>query len=277
MSSAPVNEPDPAFADVYEEKSQKTTMNPLRAVRRAVNNGKNKIASLANSASGTKKDTELQKNETKKTLDRTIEKLTEFAANNSGDVELDKAFNEITDNNNTLKSIEKLNTTVEKIKLLTTSVKDINEDVEILRDIINELYILSKKTGKANQEKIEKLTKDAKTVIKEISNVVGNIDNAADADLNDLDTAIKNTKTATNIADEMKAIGDYKDDGKREAMLTDRKITSETELTDIKKPRQPKKGGNPYKTAKKQLSNLMSYIPGMSRKTQKKHRKHRRH
>jgi DNA repair exonuclease SbcCD ATPase subunit len=32
--------------------------------------------------------------------------------------------------------------------------------------------------------------------------------------------------------------------------------------------------GNPYKTAKKQLGNLMSYIPGMpQRKTQKKHRK----
>jgi hypothetical protein len=38
-----------------------------------------------------------------------------------------------------------------------------------------------------------------------------------------------------------------------------------------------KPGGNPYKTAKKQFGNLMSYIPGMSRKTQKKHRKHRRH
>jgi len=62
-----------------------------------------------------------------------------------------------------------------------------------------------------------------------------------------------------------------------------KKITDDQIIPDFKvnlgkliNDTKPPAGGNPYKTAKKQLTNIMSYIPGMSRKTQKK-RHHRKH
>jgi hypothetical protein len=62
-----------------------------------------------------------------------------------------------------------------------------------------------------------------------------------------------------------------------EEKKNEKKLLAQTDTPTGKEGKSKTVGGNPYKTAKKQLSNIMSYIPGMSRKTQKKHRKNRRH
>jgi hypothetical protein len=326
MSSKTVKEdPTVYFENVYkEEKKKKGTYNPILLGKKLLKSSRKKIAELSN-VSLTKKDDDKKdkkKDETTTPLDRKITGLSNFAENNSGDDAVDAEFAEMFGKDERLKSIEELNTNVEKIKLFTISVKEINEDVEILRDIINELYILSKKTGKDNEEKIKQLTRVAKTMITKITKVVGNINTETETDLKDLGTAIDKTKEATNIKGEVADLAKYKDDNKREELYFDRGIRADTEPTNITQPSNDEQkekrkkrpvnntesttriegesttresapnlrttaekvntetrssqGGNPYKTAKKQLSNIMSYIPGMSRKTQKKHRKHRK-
>ena len=61
--------------------------------------------------------------------------------------------------------------------------------------------------------------------------------------------------------------------------ITDEQIIPDfsVNLNKIITATKPPAGGKPYKTAKKQLRNLISNIPGMATKTQKKHRKHRKH
>lgn len=65
---------------------------------------------------------------------------------------------------------------------------------------------------------------------------------------------------------------------KNETKTDEQLVKDVTPKADIKKLGSSKEtpGGNPYKTAKKQLTNLMSYIPSMSTKTQKK-RHNRKH
>ena len=73
------------------------------------------------------------------------------------------------------------------------------------------------------------------------------------------DNSLKNEKNIKNI--------------KETQIIPDFSVNLNKIITATKPPA----GGNPNKTAKKQLRNLISNIPGMATKTQKKHRKHRKH
>jgi len=145
------------------------------------------------------------------------------------------------------------------------TIKGINDNVDVIRgniqalmDIIANIYALSRENNANNNAQIEALTANANEIAtnlnNELSGLSENTSSLADTSRRNVDEQVEEYT---------------KEKG-------DKTVAKEKNIN--KSPiKQKKEGGNPYKTAKKQLSNLISNMMPSSTKTQKKHRKNRKH
>lgn len=208
--------------------------------------------------------------------------LKEFSEKESDDKTLDSNFKLLlTEDNKSLNKLTNFYRTVKTIKGITQTVGYIDDNIAILRDIINNLYILANNKKEDNKTELLKLTSEAKTVMQNIVNATEKVSTTANADLKLLKDAADKALLNTKLEQEVQDFNDYEsnDDAKLKTLYTKRGISNKSTLKTIEEPPRAKKGGTPYKTAKKQIDTMMSYMSDMmpKRKTQKKHRKHRKH
>jgi hypothetical protein len=236
-----------------------------------------------------------------------VDDLKEFAeidTKDAVDLELNNSLTQETGGKKGLNTLTVFYDGIQKIEGIIGSIDTINDDILVLRDIIDNLYILAKNKDADNKKEILDLQIRAKRIMSKIAEKVNDVSNLAVEKSNKLVEKLTTTKSNTDIDAEIGKYNTYATDGVLPTNLSDkpkllkksnRETSSEGKFkttnsigdaeTIEKYEENPmrknnptgSKGGNPYKTAKKQLSNIMSYIPGMSRKTQKKHRKNRKH
>ena len=205
--------------------------------------------------------------------DLIVQGLEKFAEEKSNDANIDKDLNGLlTDDKKSLNSLNIFYSKVKEIEGITALVNIINDNILELRKIIDNLYTLAASEEKNKKEELLKLRSEAKQIINNIIMVTDKVSRKATTDMNTLKTAVDKANTNTKIDEEADDYNLYEKNESRPELFKKRK--SEGKKLEVVTKKEKKEGGNPYKTAKKQFGNLMSYIPGMpQRKTQKKHRK----
>jgi hypothetical protein len=154
--------------------------------------------------------------------------------------------------NDGLKNLEEK---IETIKGINDNVDVIRGNIQALMDIIANIYELSRENNANNNAQIEALTAKANEIATNL--------NSALIGLSENTSSLADT-SGRNVDEQGEAYTKEKGD---KTVAKEKKIN--------KAPiKQKKEGGNPYKTAKKQLTNLISNMIPSSSKTQKKHRKH---
>lgn len=209
--------------------------------------------------------------------DLIVQGLEEFAEEKSNDAKIDSALNNLlTSDKKGLNSLTTFYSKVKEIEGITALVNIINDNISELRKIIDNLYTLAASEEKNKKEELLKLRSEAKQIINNIIMVTDKVSRQATTDMDTLKTAVGKANKNTNIDEEADDYNLYEKNESRPELFKKRK--SQGKKLEVVNAKEKQDGGNPYKTAKKQFGNLMSYIPGMpQRKTQKKHRKHRRH
>ena len=154
--------------------------------------------------------------------------------------------------NDGLKNLEE---NIKTIKGINDNVDVIRGNIQALMDIIANIYELSRENNANNNTQIEALTEKANEIATSL--------NGALIGLSENTSSLADT-SGRNVDEQVEAYTKEKGD---KTVAKEKKIN--------KAPiKQKKEGGNPYKTAKKQLTNLISNMIPSSSKTQKKHRKH---
>lgn len=155
--------------------------------------------------------------------------------------------------------------------------------VTFISDTIDDLIKIIEGMGEDDKDYKQKMLEKAQSVNTEFSKLKNALYTASDsADTKAEAETAKYKETGTSksqgYARKGKKPEQEKEDAKTKEMtdfatqLENKKKVQDQLLAKVAR----KNGGNPYKTAKKQLTNLMSYIPSMSTKTQKK-RHNRKH
>lgn len=164
-------------------------------------------------------------------------------------------------------ALTKLNDNIKTIEGINDNVDVIRGNIQALMDIIDNIYALSKENNVNNNAKIEALTQRANEIASNL--------NAALAGLSANTTNLVETSAANVDEQETKyktEKGETKVPGEKQ--ITKKPIKSNVAAKIAAKAKEGKiEGGNTYKTAKKQLNNLISSMMPPTKTQKKRHHK----